>query len=208
MEQQNQYNRDKVYTIFEAIRQRKESGIEELYALYGGALYNQVLKLVPQPEEAQEILQDVFLKVWEKVDSYNASAGRPYTWMARIARNRAIDYLRSAGKGREKKTDTLPDIVSNDSRLAEVFHTDHIGLAQVVSGLDAEHQVVIEYLYFRDYSQAETAEALDIPLGTIKTRSRRALQQLRTMLGNELLTFCLPYLPISFYCLGQLKSFV
>ncbi len=197
-----------VLGIFEAIRQRKQRGIEALYAAYGGALYQQILQLVPVAEEAQEILQDVFLKVWEKIDSYDPSAGRPYTWMARIARNRAIDHLRSAGKRREAKTDSLTPIVSNDNRLAEVFHTDHIGLAKVVSALDTDHRLIIEYLYFKDYSQSEAAEALNIPLGTIKTRSRRALQQLRTMLGTELLTFCLAYLLASLYCLAVVQNIV
>lgn len=185
---------EEIFDILAAIRRREQTGVERLYQLYSGALYHMILKIVPESETAQEILQDVFLRIWNKIDSYDAQASRPFTWMARIARNRAIDHLRSGQKSRDRQTDQLPDYVANHSPLSEELYTDYIGLSKLMNGLDAEHRLIIEYLYFREYSQSEAAEALNIPLGTIKTRSRRALQQLRNMLGKELLTISLPLL--------------
>lgn len=200
-------NQDQIFTTFAAIRRRDESGMKELYDNYGGALYHQILKIVNHDEKARELLQDVFVRVWNKIDSYDEKASRPYTWMARIARNRAIDHLRSARVSREGKTDSLPDFVGKDGNLKAEQFVDHIGLDKVLDKLDSDHRIIIDYLYFKGYSQSEAAEVLDIPLGTVKTRSRRAIQQLRTILAKELLVLLLPILAIGGLLFKILKSF-
>lgn len=196
-----------IFTTFAAIRRREEAGMKQLYDDYSGALHHQILKIVNNEETARELLQDVFVRVWNKIDTYDEKTSRPYTWMARIARNRAIDYLRSARVTQEGKTDVLPDLVGSNSRLAVEQFTDHIGLTKVLDQLDNEHRIIIDYLYFQGYSQSEAAEELNIPLGTVKTRSRRAIQQLRTILAKELLVLLLPIMLIGSLLFKILKSF-
>jgi RNA polymerase sigma-70 factor (ECF subfamily) len=179
-------SRDKVFVLFDRIKRADATAMEELYADYSGSLYGQIIKLVSVEEVARELLQDVFIKVWQNIDSYDRNSGRPYTWMARIARNRAIDHLRSARSKRNHKTDELSDYVVNSEHLSATPFIDGIGLRKVVGQLDENHRELIEFLYFREYTQSETAKALDIPLGTVKTRARRAMQELRILLKNDL----------------------
>ena len=198
---------DQIFATFAAIRRREETGMKELYDNYSGALHHQILKLVNHDETARELLQDVFVRVWTKIDTYDEKTSRPYTWMARIARNRAIDYLRSARVSRDGKTDSLPDLVGNNSSLAVEQLTDHIGLNKVLDKLDADHRIIIDYLYFQGFTQSEAAKELGIPLGTVKTRSRRAIKQLRTILAKELLILLLPALAIGGLLYKILQSF-
>ncbi|PHI21126.1 RNA polymerase subunit sigma-70 [Lewinellaceae bacterium SD302] len=183
---QNTQTNERIFHLFEQLRSGSETAMGELYADYSSSLYGQVYKLVPREEEASELLQDVFVKIWQNIDSYDRNTGRPYTWMARIARNRAIDHLRSARSKRNEKTDGLPDYVTNHSRLAEEQFVDAIGLGKVVDQLDPKYRELIEFLYFREYTQSEASKALDIPLGTVKTRARKAMQELRQILQSEI----------------------
>lgn len=179
-------SKEKVFALFDRLKQKDADAMEELYADYSGSLYGQIVKLVPSQEVASELLQDVFVKIWQNIDSYDKSSGRPYTWMARIARNHTIDHLRSARAKRNHKTDELPDYVANSEHLSETPFIDGIGLRKVVGQLDENHRELIDFLYFREYTQSETAKALGIPLGTVKTRVRRAMQELRIFLKKDL----------------------
>ena len=160
--------------------------MRQLYDDYGGALYHLILKVVRREELGTEILQDVMLKIWENIDTYDAAKSRFFTWMARIARNAAIDALRSKRFKRDSKTDSLPEYVSNSERHAEYGRTDAIGLRSILEHLDEDHRKIIDLLYFQEYSQSEAAKELDMPLGTVKTRARRAIMQLREYLQGDL----------------------
>lgn len=158
-----------------------------LFDHYGGALNNTIGQIVTDPVARQDILQEVLLRIWDNIDSYDEARSRLYTWMSRIARNAAIDHLRSKAHRNDGKTDGLDDIVASSNQPSETMSVEHIGLAKLLSLLDDKHRSIIDLLYFKDYTQAETAEELDLPLGTVKTRSRRALQKLREILKNELI---------------------
>ena len=158
-----------------------------LFDHYGGALNNIIGRIVTEPEVGEEVLQDVLLRIWENIDTYEPGKSRLFTWMARIARNAAIDCVRSKGYRQNGKTDGIDAIVVNHTTLSETMPVEHIGLAKLLDALDDNYRSIIDLLYFKDYTQAETAEALDLPLGTVKTRSRRALQKLRELLKNELI---------------------
>ena len=158
-----------------------------LFEHYGGALNNIIGRIVTEPEIAQEVLQDVLMRIWDNIEKYEPDKSRLFTWMARIARNAAIDRVRSKDYRQSHKTDELGGIVINDNKLSETLNVEHIGLAKLLNHLDANYRSIIDLLYFKDYTQAETAEALDLPLGTVKTRSRRALIRLREVLKNELI---------------------
>ena len=180
--------------VLRLILQRDEQGMRELFTHYGGALMTLIEPVVTHPETAEEVLHDVLLKIWDNIEAYDADKSRLFTWMARIARNAAIDKVRSKSYRKQRKTDELPTIVGNDSKLSETPTMEHIGVAKLLQHLDAEHRAIINLLFLKDYTQSEAADELDIPLGTVKTRSRRALMQLRTLLQSEMLWLLLGYL--------------
>ena len=180
-------NQDNQRVLLEHLQRKDEAGMRYLFDHYGGALNHIICRIIPEPELAQEVLQDVLLRIWRSIDGYDADRSRVFTWMARIARNAAIDRVRSRAYRQRGKTDTLDATVVNHSTLSETMPVEHIGLAKLLDALDTNYRSIIDLLYFKDYTQAETAEALDLPLGTVKTRSRRALQKLRELLRHELI---------------------
>ena len=180
-------NQDNQDVLLQLLRKKDEAGMRYLFDHYGGALNNIISRIVTEPEVAQEVLQDVLMRIWENIDKYEVDKSRLFTWMARIARNAAIDRVRSKAYRKSGKTDQLDVVVVNRNNLSETMNVEHIGLAKLLNNLDANYRSIIDLLYFKDYTQAETAEALDLPLGTVKTRSRRALQQLRQVLKHELI---------------------
>jgi len=139
--------------------------------------------VVENEDVAEEVLQDVFMKIWDKIDTYDSSRGKLFTWMLNIARNQAIDKTRSKEISKGKKTDDIDNLVGriNKERYSEQ-KVDSIGLAEVLIKLPEEQRFVIEKLYLEGYTQSEVAEEFNIPLGTVKTRTRMAMIELRTIL--------------------------
>lgn len=168
------------------LRKKDEAGMRYLFDHYGGALNHIIGQIITEKEIVQEVLHDVLLRIWNNIEQYEESKSRLFTWMARIARNAAIDKVRSKAYRKSGKTDELSAVVVNHSNLSEQMSVEHIGLNKVLDKLDTSYRSIIDLLYFKDYTQAEAAEALDLPLGTVKTRSRRALQKLREILRHEL----------------------
>jgi RNA polymerase sigma factor (sigma-70 family) len=155
-----------------------------LYDHYSGALYGVIFRILKKEEIAEEVLQDVFMKIWDRFDNYDASKGRLFTWMVNVARNQAIDKTRSKEISKDKKTGDIENVVSKiDSKDYIEQHIEGIGVRDVLTSLPAEQRFVVEYLYLKGYSQSELAEEFNIPLGTVKTRVRMAMQQLRNVLG-------------------------
>lgn len=167
------------------LRSRDKSVIDEIYRLYSGALYNVILKLIPDQHLGAEVLQDTFVKIWQNGDRFDPDKGRLFTWMARIARNSAIDTSRSGAFQQDRKTDSLPDYVDDHGAFRQTDADRDPGLTKVVGQLDPNHRSIIELLYFQQYTQSEAAEKLDLPLGTVKTRTRNALSTLRHLLAGE-----------------------
>ena len=172
--------------VLRLLRQRNEKGMRLLFEHYAGALMAIIQPVVGKGEVAEEVLQDVLLRIWKKVDTYDADKSRFFTWMARIARNAAIDKTRSKEYKASRRTNPLEDSVSNSSAYSIVVPTDGIGVATLLGKLDDNHRRLLELLYLRDYTQSEAAKKLGIPLGTVKTRARRAIRLLRDLLSNEI----------------------
>lgn len=165
------------------MRSRDRSALEYLYDHYSGALYGVVYRIVQEEEIAEEVLQDIFLKIWNKIDSYDSAKGRLFTWMLNLARNQAIDKIRSKEISRKNKTASIENYVS-DVRTGEFAEqsVDSIGLKETLASLPEEQRFIVDHLYLKGYTQAELAEEFNIPLGTVKTRLRIAMKQLRLML--------------------------
>ena len=146
-------------------------------------MYGVIFRIVKKEDVAEEVLQDVFLKIWERVDSYDSSKGKLFTWMMNVARNQAIDKMRSREISQSKKTDDIDLLVSRiDRRESSELQVESIGLQEVLTKLPQEQKFVVEYLYLKGYTQSELAEEFNIPLGTVKTRLRLAMVELRSIL--------------------------
>ena len=162
-----------------------EMALSKLYDMYSGSLYGLILKIVRDDEIAQDILQDCFVKIWKKAQSYSSTKGTFFTWMLNICRNKSIDELRKIERVRDGK-----DKLANSESYSQVgteTNVNAIGLKEHISKLSEEQQIIIEYIYFKGYTQQEVSDELEIPLGTVKTRARLAVIELREIFVTILL---------------------
>lgn len=158
-----------------------------LYAMYAESVLGIIYTIVKDHDIAQELCQDVFIKIWNKADQYDNSKGRFFTWILNIARNSAIDHLRSRAfkEGKQNlSTDNFVDILGGSASLDS--QTDAIGIKKYVAQLKERCQQLIDALFFKGYTQQETSEQLEIPLGTVKTQIRKCISDLRSALGIEI----------------------
>ncbi|MEQ1677288.1 MAG: sigma-70 family RNA polymerase sigma factor [Chitinophagaceae bacterium] len=167
-------------TLLEGLKCHDNAAYHYLYLNYRGSLYNVILQLIPDKEIASDVLQEVFITVYKQIEKYDAAKGRLFTWMIRLTRNAAINKLRSKIYKSQAKNDSLDNyVISLEQNYPESENIDHIGLRQQVHLLREEYKNVIELSYFNGFTQEEIAKALNIPLGTVKTRLRNALLELR-----------------------------
>ena len=159
------------------LKQKDKAAFSVLYDNYSAALYGVVYKIVANEELARDVLQEAFVKIWKNSEKYDRGKGSLYTWMLNIARNSAIDKLRS--KHLKYNIQTLDEGVYRAKGTSTDPNTDRIGLREIVEGLDPRLREVIELAYFGGLTQDEISQQLEIPLGTVKTRARKALQELR-----------------------------
>ncbi len=164
-----------------ALRARDDQAFSYLYDNYSGALYTVILQIVKSPETANDVMQEVFVNIWRKIDSYDSGKGRLFTWMLNISRNASIDVLRSKSYQNNSKNQEMTDTVYGSNHVTQI-NIDSIGLTKFLKKLRPEHRVLIELAYFKGYTHDEIAEIEEIPLGTVKTRIRNALLQLRDYL--------------------------
>jgi RNA polymerase sigma-70 factor (ECF subfamily) len=168
--------------------QGDRQAITLLYKNYSGSLFGIVSRMIPSKEVAEEVLQDVFVKVWDNADKYDPTKGKLFTWLAQVTRNTALDKVRSAGYKKGQKTDNIETSVSVFATHADTSQIQDSGLRKVIESLDQNYRTLIDYAYFQSYSQSEIAEELNMPLGTVKTRMRAAMNELRNLLKNELIS--------------------
>ncbi len=123
------------------------------------------------------------MNIWRKIESYDPTKGRLFTWMLNVARNAAIDKVRSKGYRDALKNQSISENVDTSNIGSAAFaQLDDVGLKKVLSKLKEESRVLIDLSYFQGYTHEEIAKILNIPLGTVKTRIRSALLHLRTMI--------------------------
>jgi len=171
--------------IISLLLQQNEQGFNYLYDNYSAAIYGIITRVVSEKEYADEIIQDVFVKIWRNIAQFDAQKGRLYTWMINLARNTAIDYIRSKGFQNEQKNQSIPEFVNDSEKYATTANVDHIGVKEVLLQLKEEWRELIDLAYYKGYTQQEIAERLDIPIGTIKTRTRNALIELKNLLKDH-----------------------
>jgi len=166
------------------LKRRDNQAFSTLYDNYAGALYSIIKQIITDNAElAGDVLQEVFINIYRKIDTYDQTKGRLFTWMLNIARNASIDALRSKSYQNSQKNQSLPDNVYKVTANQSIqLNIDNIGLKKVLEKLRPEHRVLVELAYFKGFTHEEIAEMMSIPLGTVKTRIRNALLQLREYL--------------------------
>ncbi|WP_445454705.1 RNA polymerase sigma factor [Flavobacterium sp. 25HG05S-40] len=162
---------------------KEERAFTLLYDMYSKSLFSIITNLISDREEAEDVLQEVFVKIWKNIDSYNQSKGRLYTWMLNIARNTTIDKLRSKGFNNSQKnlsSDNFVHLLDDSNKLTNKI--DSIGLKEFINKLKPKCIQLIDLLFFKGFTQQEASEELEIPLGTVKTQNRMCMNDLRNYL--------------------------
>jgi len=165
------------------ILKKDERAFKHVYDMYSKSLFAVISNLVKDREEAEDVLQESFVKIWKNIDSYNESKGRFYTWILNISRNTAIDKLRSKGFNNSQKnlsSDNFVHLLDDSNTL--INRIDTIGIQEFVKKLKPKCIQIIDLLFFKGYTQQEASEALEIPLGTVKTQNRNCINDLRNFL--------------------------
>jgi RNA polymerase sigma factor (sigma-70 family) len=161
-----------------ALKRNERIAFEFLYDHYSGALFNIISKTLRDEEKAADVLQESFLKIWKNIASYNPDKGRLFTWIINIARNTAIDAMRV--EGRKPVMDDIGDrLVRNERDVDHESQNSSSEMKAIINMLRPERKVLIDMAYFQGYTHEEIAEELSIPLGTVKSRIRTALQELK-----------------------------
>ncbi len=174
--------------LLQRIVQSDESAMSELYNRYGRLLYTFGLRIVRSEEEASDLVQEVFLQAWNKAPSYEKGKGTVYTWLVTMTRNRAIDLLRSKRYKQQSQTIDISQLslvvdVHSSNPHSETVQGENRQLVTTALGkLTPDQQRVIALAYYEGYSQSEIASTLNIPLGTVKSRMRKGLMEMRSML--------------------------
>lgn len=174
------------------VARKERPAFEALYARYSNVLYATALKFLKEDADAQDVVQDVFIQIWDKAKLYDPAKGKPLTWALTMTRNRSIDRIRAIQR-RSRLRDEFQE---------ETAFDESAGVRDALSGVDAsekgqilrdavkqlstQQREVIELAYFRGLTQTEIAEQLGEPLGTVKARARRGLMKLKEILGPQL----------------------
>jgi RNA polymerase sigma-70 factor (ECF subfamily) len=169
--------------ILPLILKKDDKAFTTLYNMYSKSLYSVITNLIGEQEEAEDVLQEVFVKIWKNIESYNESKGRFYTWILNIARNTAIDKLRSKSFNNSQKnlsSDNFVHLLDDSNKLTN--RIDTIGIQEFVKKLKPKCIQLIELLFFKGYTQQEASDELEIPLGTVKTQNRNCINDLRNYL--------------------------
>ena len=178
--------------LLRRIGQGDRRSFEELYDRFSGVLFSTAYRVLNNREAAEDVLQDVFIQIWEKAPLYDPARGKPMTWAVTLTRNKSIDRLRST-----QRRNRLQDDVERESQTFEQFD-DRSSFDAVASGetgalvreaiqkLSKDQREAIELAFFSSLTQTEIAERLNVPLGTVKARVRRGMMKLKDVLSPEL----------------------
>jgi RNA polymerase sigma-70 factor (ECF subfamily) len=174
-------SKEQLNTTLLKVQDGDHAAFEVLYDAYAPAMYGVSLRILRDEKVAEDSVQDAFVKIWKKIHSFNVKKGSFFTWILNVNRNTAIDKYRKLSKSTLIPIQTSENLVNKEGGIANSQKIDHIGIADLVKVLPEKEQIILEYIYFKGYTQQETADELDLPLGTVKTRSRSALKGLKEL---------------------------
>ena len=177
------YSEDELIRL---LKIREPSAFSYLYDNYSGALFGIIYKMLDDRQLAEDVLQEAFVKIWNNFSNYDSLKGRLFTWMLNIARNLTIDTIRSKGYRKQAKiqnSEKSVDSISSHTNTTESF--DALGIRKHLTLLKDDQKQIIDLAYFGGFTQDEISKQLAIPLGTVKTRMRTAIMELRKILQNK-----------------------
>jgi RNA polymerase sigma-70 factor (ECF subfamily) len=171
------YNEEELVYL---LQNQDQSAFSYLYDNYAAALNGTIYRMVEDIQLSEDILQEAFIKIWNNFKQYDSSKGRLFTWMVNITRNLTIDTLRSKGYKKQQKISQDENSVSTyQDKNIQADRFDSIGLRKQVGTLKPDQREIIDLAYFNGYTQEEISKHMGIPLGTVKTRMRTAIMELR-----------------------------
>jgi RNA polymerase sigma-70 factor (ECF subfamily) len=172
--------------LMERMVARDANAVGELYDRHSRLLFGLVLRILGHRNDAEEVLQEVFMAVWNRSETYNVALGPPVGWLVRVARNRAVDRLRAnAVRLRTAESMAAPSAPIDTPETHAASSEQQRQVAQALSALPGEHRALIEQAYFLGLTQSELAERHKLPLGTVKTRIRTGMLTLRQCLSQS-----------------------
>jgi RNA polymerase sigma-70 factor (ECF subfamily) len=173
--------------LLAAIARSDEQALGLIYDRYRVILFGLMLRILHSRQEAEDVLQEVFLQVWKRASDFDEKRGRPFTWLVTLARSRAIDRLRSIGSRERVAQNAARETIETTSDAVEDSIRSEEGkvVRRALQELPEEQRRTLELAYFEGLTQSEVAKRLETPLGTVKTRMRSGLTRVRELLGDH-----------------------
>ena len=182
-----EHSHDNDIDLLKAVAAKNDAALGQLYDRYRLILFGVLMRILNNREEAEDVLQEVFLQVWRRAVDFDENRGRPFTWLVTLARSRGIDRLRSLAS-RERVAvagaSEMPDEVSDAA--ADAIRSERVGAVNsALADLPEDQRKPLVLAYFDGLTQSEIATKLGVPLGTVKTRMRTAMIKLRESFGKS-----------------------
>ena len=182
-----EHSHDNDIELLKAIAAKDDAALGQLYDRYRLILFGVLMRILNNREEAEDVLQEVFLQVWRRAADFDENRGRPFTWLVTLARSRGIDRLRSLAS-RERVAvagaNERPEEVSDAA--GDAIRSEQVGVVNsALAELPEDQRKPLVLAYFDGLTQSEIATKLDLPLGTVKTRMRTAMIKLRESFGRS-----------------------
>ncbi|MEK3855968.1 RNA polymerase sigma factor [Cytobacillus sp. FSL H8-0458] len=173
--------------LYRGILQKDSQALEKLYDRYEKLLYSFIYKMTQDPQLSEEIIQEVFMKLWRKHSSYSEDKGKFSSWLLTLTRNTALDVMRKQKPHESlefKENDSISIDSKNPENIAEWKEQGNL-VKRAVAKLKGDQQKMIDLFYYKGLTHQKISEQTELPLGTVKGRLRLALKHLRTHLEKE-----------------------
>jgi RNA polymerase sigma factor (sigma-70 family) len=172
--------------LIEGLKNMDGSAMSALYRMYSDSLYRVISTIVVIEEVAQDLLQETFIKIWKSFKQYDPGKGRLYTWMARLARNLSIDYLRSVNYRNYTVSENLSESTQQiDQKFQVSYNPELIGVKDMTNILNEDQRLALDLIYFKGYTHVQAAEELNITVGILRSRLQSSITELRRTFNRE-----------------------
>lgn len=172
--------------LVQGLRNMDNGAMSVLYQMYSDSLYRVISTIVVIEEVAKDLLQETFIKIWKSFKLYDPVKGRLYTWMARLARNISIDYLRSVNYRNYSVSENLSEVTQQIDQTFHIsYNPDLIGVKDMTLILNEDQKLALELVYFKGYTHVQAAEELNITVGILRSRLQSAIAELRRTFNSD-----------------------
>jgi len=172
--------------LIEGLKNMDGTAMSALYRMYSDSLYRVISTIVVIEEVAQDLLQETFIKIWKSFKQYDPGKGRLYTWMARLARNLSIDYLRSVNYRNFTVSENLSESTQQiDQKFQVSYNPELIGVKDMTNILNEDQRAALDLIYFKGYTHVQAAEELNTTVGILRSRLQSSITELRKTFNRE-----------------------